>query len=41
VLRFATRHSQVEKSFATEERLYQDLESFFGSLDRELQRLGS
>lgn len=41
VSRLATRHSQAEKSLATEQRLYEDLESSLASLDRELHRPGS
>lgn len=41
VVRLTTRRSEAEKSLAKEQRLYDDLESSLGTLDRQLQRVGS
>jgi len=41
VSRLATRQSEAEKSLATEQRLYDNLESSLSDLDRRLQRSGS
>ncbi len=41
VVRLTTRRSEAEKSLATEQRLYDDLESSLSTLDRQLQRPGS
>ena len=41
VSRLTTRHAQAEKTLATEQRLYEELESSMTSLERELQRPGS
>jgi len=41
VVRLTTRHSESEKRLATEQRLYEDLESSLSGLDRQLQRPGS
>ncbi len=41
VVHLTTRRTEAEKSLATEQRLYEDLESSLGALDRQVQRPGS
>ncbi len=40
VSRLTTRHSEAERRLATEQRLYEDLESSLSTLDRQVQRPG-